>query len=1241
MIRTTFRPRRIIAGALLVTASTLALAMPAQASNAIYASDPGVGRAAAAGERVTQQGGLTQLRLDNGGTASFVDGSSYQLRPDGGIDLFAGSVTISGADGAPVVVHLADQGEGRVQGRGSAASFSVSKGEAGRRDLRGHVLNGAALIALGGNGLRRFNAGQMWRSDGGRAQLVVAIGAQAVPQGVVADMAQGGPLAAAENGVPVVLGDALAAAGASGNIIAAARRVQAAAAAPRAESFPAGDMAALVAYAGQLGGAYGGQPFQGAAADIIRSYLQFLAGGGSGAQFLTVYSGLMVQYLDLMRSGAAPSAFTGASLAQINSFITYRGRTSGFATLSGQNRVLVDAYLAFILEGGSSDQFVGRYTSLTDAYFLFLRGGGDPLAFAGASQQTINAYLAFLRDSGLVVRLSAQNQALLGVYLQNLASGGNGLAFAEQYRTALSAYYTHLQQGRLPSAYSAVDATALRGWLETLQATGLLERVLGAQAQFYTGYLAWLQGGGAADGYAALPANVFASYASALNLYWDYLKQGGVPSAYGALTQTQIRLYLAALQGAGANERFLGELASFYSGYFTFLNTGGNPDLFSGLPTPPNYPAYASALNAYASFLASGGLPSAYTGADQALLQKYIKALIDAGKLTELLGGNAALLSGYYTYVTGGGAVDRYSGLPVYAGYASALKAYYAFLAGGGLPSGYTALTAAQLQAYLKALTDAGIMGALFTGDALAFLGSYYTHVAGGGAPNQFAGLPANNTGGGGGGTVPPVTPATSATLLTPNVFIFQNGGINVLRAAEADVGPNGTITRVKVNVAQTLIYASPAVIREQGRVGDAVAWSRWDGVGAAQLPNPNVHIMTGTLATSLPTSGKVDYRLIGGTAPTDLYGSDGAAGSFTGALSVQYGAALRVGYDFDVAVGNMSWRVSTPGGAATPATGQPIDTSVMRFGSTTMTPTGLSGGACTVKCGAIVFGGLFGSGASHAGIGYSLFDNSDGKAHTVDGTAVFGTSGTALSSIGAATPSTPTPTPPTTPGIAAPTGSGLMDLASGATGSVRPTINQYNASVTALADGRLEVDPISYARNTASVVDYGTAGGVLGWSRWEGGTTNSPGANPAITYAVNGGVSNIWGKPVTNMPTSGTATYTMVGHTKPTAPEGTLTPGEVTSASLAVAFATRKVGLEANIMVGGVAHPIKTSGGLAAPSVTVLSNGTFSDTPFMGSEMAQLRGYLAGDGASHAAVAYIFPTVQNVNGVIAFAKVP
>ncbi len=130
------------AARLLITASVLAFAAPALAHETLFASDNSLGHAAESGERVTQQSGVTQIRLSGGGVASFVAGASFQIRSDGSVDLFAGTVTIAGSEGAPVVVHLADQGEGRVAGRGSAASFSVDIREGGRNEARGHVLTG-------------------------------------------------------------------------------------------------------------------------------------------------------------------------------------------------------------------------------------------------------------------------------------------------------------------------------------------------------------------------------------------------------------------------------------------------------------------------------------------------------------------------------------------------------------------------------------------------------------------------------------------------------------------------------------------------------------------------------------------------------------------------------------------------------------------------------------------------------------------------------------------------------------------------------------------------------------------------------------------------------------------------------------------------------------------------------------------------------------------------------------------
>src|SRR5690606_11833138 len=109
----------------------------------------------------------------------------------------------------------------------AAASFTVT----GDGTSRGHALTGSVAILRAGN-TRTFELGEMWAADADRVRQVVSNGAQTVPEGdevLVADMEEGGAVAAAVNGLPVSLGDALAAAGASGDVLAAARRVEAAA----------------------------------------------------------------------------------------------------------------------------------------------------------------------------------------------------------------------------------------------------------------------------------------------------------------------------------------------------------------------------------------------------------------------------------------------------------------------------------------------------------------------------------------------------------------------------------------------------------------------------------------------------------------------------------------------------------------------------------------------------------------------------------------------------------------------------------------------------------------------------------------------------------------------------------------------------------------------------------------------------------------------------------------------------
>lgn len=1287
---------------LLVGASALAMAMPAFGQEVVFADNADLAAAALRGERVTQAAGVTQLRLASGAVLSFVEGAEFQLRPDGSVDLFKGSLTVTGAGKTDTLVHLGGEGTGKISGEGSSGSFSVGTDDKGRTQATGRVLTGLASIA-NGREEKRFSAGQAWEVANGHPRLTTKAPVAAAPRlsptkaaavadrqvataaptpPAIASVAEGGPAAAAENGVPVVLGEALAAAGASGDIVSAGQRIEAAVSNPTIETFPSDDLARLVAHAAQLERLYGGQPFNQAQADVIRAYLRYLAGGGSQAQFLTVYAGLMVQFLDLVRSGAAPTSFSGATFADINAFITYRGRTSGFTTLSSQNRVLVEAYVAFILGGGNADQFVARYTSLTSAYFTFLRGGGDPLAFQGATQATLVAYINFLNDSGLLVRLGEADRSLLQAYLAN-----SGAAFIQQYRTALTAYFSYLSSGQLPSAYTSVDPAVLRQYLETLAATGLFEQVLGAQAQFYASYLAYLRTGGSVDGWQGLPVNIYTSYATALtsyraylaaggvpsaytalapavlqqyldalsaagvferflggdatfyaqyltylraggsldgwqglpfnvftgyaqalSAYYEYLANGGLPSAYTALTQDQIRVYLATLQAVGANEAFLGQLSAFYGAYFTFLANGGNPDLYTGLPTPPDYDALASALSAYVTYLQAGGVPSAYTGADLALLQQYIKALIDSGRLDALLGAQAQFLTAYYAFITGGGSADGYTGLPVYATYVTALEAYYAYLAGGGVPSAYTALTQEQILVYLRALTDAGVLAGLFSDATLAFIQSYYVYVAGGGNPDQFSGLP-----GGSGGTQ------------TATGFIFNAEASQSASPMQADVSADGTISRLRFTSGSNALdfnYASNSanVLKEHGKFGDDVAWTRYLSDTANNAINFSNHLLVGTPSPTIPASGKIDYLLVGGTAPTDYFATEGTTGSFTGSLAVAFGSTPAVGISMDVESGSRGWHVQTPGGSANPSNGGLTIDANRRFsgGAARLQTTGTAGTACGGSCYTTVLGNLFGADAAYAGFGYKIVDTTSPLANTVDGVAVFGRSGTAISYLGNA-PS----------GAGGGGTGGVLTSYTGGFNSTTPRISFITtlrlSGGTLLAGSEQGFDALAYSLNssgglttytragnitrtpgTMTVSDVaGDADVVLG--RWNNGTNT--GAN-TFTLTANQGFHYMLARQLPAgfaPPTTGIVQYDLYAATKPTWIDGSGAPGSFTgSFKVNFGLVVPRVGVEAQIVMpsggaGGGAYTFDfaTPGGLADISQSTSTFNIYSNSTF------------------------------------------
>ena len=717
--------------ALLLSASGLALAsVPASAQEVVF-SDNGTS-GVSVGQRMSQTGGVTQVRLPSGVMLSFVDAAEYTINADGTVDLHAGTVTVAGADGAAGVIRMPDGAQASVTGAGSAGSFTVT--EDGQST--GQTLTGVVNVTRGRSN-RNFDAGEQWASAGRQGlRQTVSNGAQVTPSITpvrVARLDRGGPVAAAENGLPVSLGDALAAAGASADILGAARRVEAAAGNPDLATFPSGDLALLVAAAAQLEGLNGGTPFPQAQADIIRTYLGFLAEGGSGAEFLTAYAGFVTQYLDLLRSGALPSGFAATGVSDINAFLAYQSRLGALGQLAAQDRVLVEAYLAFLAGGGNVDSFTGQFTDLVEAYFAFVRAGGDPADFTGASAQLVDQYIAFLNDSGLLAQLSDANQALLVAYLAN-----GGLGFAGEYTAALEAYFQFLTEGGLPSTYGELDQATLQAYLEALQAAGLLG-LLGEQSQFFADYLAFVQGGGDPDVFTDLPVLNLPAFADALNAYAAFLAGGGLPNDFTATDLSVLANYLKALDNAGELESLLGANADLLNAYFAYLATGANADLFAGLPI---YADYVSALQAYFAFLDAGGLPGDYTALTQAQIEAYLAALASAGGLSAQLGDLGTFYTQYFAFISAGGNPEEFAGLPLYDTYASALQAYFAFLAGGGLPGDYTALSQAQIEAYLAALQAAGGLDVQIGGDAASFFASYLAFLQGGGDRAAFVGLP-------------------------------------------------------------------------------------------------------------------------------------------------------------------------------------------------------------------------------------------------------------------------------------------------------------------------------------------------------------------------------------------------------------------------------------------------------------------------------------------------------------------
>ena len=148
-------------------------------------------------------------------------------------------------------------------------------------------------------------------------------------------------------------------------------------------------------------------------------------------------------------------------------------------------------------------------------------------------------------------------------------------------------------------------------------------------------------------------------------------------------------------------------------------------------------------------------------------------------------------------------------------------------------------------------------------------------------------------------------------------------------------------------------------------------------------------------------------------------------------------------------------------------------------------------------------------------------------------------------------------------------------------------------------------------------------------------------------------------GAPLINMPTSGTASYTLIDGTQTADAFGAIGPGGVASGTARIAFgSTAKIGFDIHAQFNGNSYNLFTTGRTAdvsASELTIAANGRFNafgpggNVISTGSDCAGgacrpiWNGFLAGDGATGIGLHYrVQDTVArnlDFHGIAAFTK--
>lgn len=433
-------------------------------------------------------------------------------------------------------------------------------------------------------------------------------------------------------------------------------------------------------------------------------------------------------------------------------------------------------------------------------------------------------------------------------------------------------------------------------------------------------------------------------------------------------------------------------------------------------------------------------------------------------------------------------------------------------------------------------------------------------------------------------------------------------------------------------------------------------------------------HIVYGmpTPEADLPVTGTAIYSLVAATNPTMDNGRF-APGTFDGELGITFGPSFLVGIDFSVDMpGDHVYLIQTAGGAAAPSAAP----SYTDFANGIFRVHGIAiaegGAACpSSNCDASIYGLFGGAAGEDVGIVYRIMDFTADMDDLFRGTQISGAAAFTQASFsggGGGGGSSQTEVGDVKTDWQVAFGGGSVD--------VRHESEVYIDGDDTVNSWRWTAASGSWGRGTKPAEDAGGVADVIAWSRWGTGTpdiysnVNSEWEEFGLAGSIAQHYHVVVGAPVTNLPVGGTADYDLIGGTRPTMTDDPSTPGTLTSAAMRIDFATQRVGLELAASQGGNDWSLETPGGLAgtaASGMQLVAQGSVGFVPpdfFYGNNngaagfaveaslngnpcgacVSDVRGFVAGDGVSHAGLTYRFsPNFGDPSliGAAAFAKAP